>query len=80
MFDLYSSSSQALEFRNEDQACLVARSKCYLQLGSTKAALEDAESSLKDDAKYHRVNDIHALAYTYDDGIYIPLLGIVSKS
>ncbi len=46
---------QALDFKNDDQPCLVARSKCHLQLGNTKAALDDAELSLKEDTKYHRV-------------------------
>lgn len=33
----------------------MARSKCYLQLGEASSALEDAEASLKEDKKYHRV-------------------------
>ena len=47
---------QALDIQNNDKSCLVARSKCYLQLGNAEAALQDAEASLKDDKNYHRVN------------------------
>lgn len=47
---------QALEFQPDDRPCLVERSKCYLQLGDMTAALADAEASLKDDKKYHRVS------------------------
>jgi len=46
---------QALGFQPEDKSCLVARSKCYLQLGESSAALQDAEASLKEDKKYHKV-------------------------
>ena len=46
---------QALEFQPEDKSCLVARSKCHLQLGDAAAALKDAEESLKEDKKYHKV-------------------------
>lgn len=34
----------------------VARSKCYIQLGLPKKALQDAERTLKDDDKYYRVS------------------------
>jgi tetratricopeptide (TPR) repeat protein len=37
-----------------DKAALVARSKCYLQLGSTSLALQDAEDSLKENKEYHK--------------------------
>ena len=47
--------TQALEFQQDDQPCLVARSKCYLQLGDASLALQDAEASLKEDKKYHKV-------------------------
>lgn len=47
---------QALDLQPEDKSCLVARSKCYLQLGEASSALEDAEASLKEDKKYHRVS------------------------
>ena len=46
---------KALELQPEDKSCFVARSKCYLQLGDASAALQDAETSLKEDKKYHRV-------------------------
>ena len=47
---------QALDIQNNDKSCLVARSKCNLQLGNPEAALQDAEASLKDDKNYHRVS------------------------
>ena len=47
---------QALELQPEDRPCLVERSKCYLQLGDTATALADAEASLKENKKYHRVS------------------------
>lgn len=46
---------QALELREGDRACLVARSKCHLQLGDNTLALNDAESSLSEDLEYHKV-------------------------
>ena len=39
----------------------MARSKCYLQLGDASSALQDAEASLKEDNKYHRVSSFKAL-------------------
>ena len=38
----------------ESKPCLVARSKCYLRLGDTTLALQDAEESLKEDKCYHK--------------------------
>ena len=55
MYKLYG-VVQALDLQSEDKSCLVARSKCYLQLGEASLALEDAEASLKEDKKYHRVS------------------------
>ncbi|XP_071481076.1 outer dynein arm-docking complex subunit 4-like [Diadema antillarum] len=46
------SYSTALEIEPTDKNCLVARSKCHLQLGDSKAALKDAEAALEDDEKY----------------------------
>ncbi|XP_029713149.1 outer dynein arm-docking complex subunit 4 isoform X2 [Aedes albopictus] len=37
---------QALEMNTNDQSALVARSKCYLQLGEPAKALQDAETAL----------------------------------
>lgn len=37
---------QALDMNNNDQSALVARSKCYLQLGEPAKALQDAETAL----------------------------------
>lgn len=45
---------QALDLQPEEISCLVARSKCYLHLGETKLALEDAEDSLKENKLYHK--------------------------
>ena len=52
---------QALEIRKEDQSCLVARSRCYLQLGDTDNALKDAETSLADDTTFHKVSIAHGI-------------------
>ena len=49
-------SLQALEFQPEDKLCLVARSRCHLRLGDATEALKDAEESLKEDQKYHKVS------------------------
>ncbi|KAK2150784.1 hypothetical protein LSH36_389g01003 [Paralvinella palmiformis] len=48
------SYTTALEVRRGDRDCLVARSKCYLQLGNTEQALKDAESSLAENKDYHK--------------------------
>lgn len=37
---------QALEMNNNDQNALVARSRCFLQLGEPGKALQDAETAL----------------------------------
>lgn len=46
------SYTQALEIQPGYKACLVQRSKCYLHLGDTDAALRDAEESLAEDPEY----------------------------
>lgn len=46
---------QALELSPGEKNCLVARSKCHLQLGDMQSALNDAESSLEEDSKFHKV-------------------------
>eukprot|EP00126_Sphaerothecum_destruens_P004683 Sdes_comp18327_c0_seq1m8051 len=46
------SFTKALEIRPTDKNCLVARSKCHLQIGDNDAALADAETSLKDTPEY----------------------------
>ena len=46
---------QAMELRNDDRNCLVARSRCYLQLGDTDSALKDAEASMQEDANFFKV-------------------------
>lgn len=44
----------ALELRPDDRNCLVARSRCYLQLGNSAKALKDADASMKDDGTFFR--------------------------
>ncbi|XP_067686623.1 outer dynein arm-docking complex subunit 4-like [Haliotis asinina] len=48
------SYTTALELQTGDKTCLVARSKCHLQLGDTKNALADAEASLEEDKTFHK--------------------------
>ncbi|XP_072032097.1 outer dynein arm-docking complex subunit 4-like isoform X3 [Amphiura filiformis] len=48
------SYSTALEIEPADKNCLVARSKCHLQLGNADEALRDAEASLEEDKEYHK--------------------------
>lgn len=50
------SYNTALELTGEnlDKNCLVARSKCYLQLGDTEKALNDAEQSLSEEKEFHK--------------------------
>ncbi|XP_046573347.1 LOW QUALITY PROTEIN: outer dynein arm-docking complex subunit 4-like [Haliotis rubra] len=48
------SYTTALELQTGDKTCLVARSKCHLQLGDTKNALADAEASLQEDKTFHK--------------------------
>ncbi|XP_070570632.1 outer dynein arm-docking complex subunit 4-like isoform X4 [Ptychodera flava] len=46
------SYNTALEIEPTDKGCLVARSKCYLQLGDSQAALRDAEAALSEDKEF----------------------------
>lgn len=46
---------QALELQPTDKNALVARSKCYLQLGDAQAALRDAEAALAADKDFNKV-------------------------
>ncbi|KAI8837271.1 hypothetical protein BJ741DRAFT_604269 [Chytriomyces cf. hyalinus JEL632] len=46
--------TKALGMRLGDKNCHVARSKCYLQLGDSQAALEDADMALKEDPEYFK--------------------------
>ncbi|XP_013787907.2 tetratricopeptide repeat protein 25-like, partial [Limulus polyphemus] len=41
--------NKALDVHPTNKDCLVARSKCYLQLGNSEAALRDAETALAED-------------------------------
>ena len=54
-------SLQALELQPGDRGCLVARSRCYLQLGDPDKALNDAEESLVEDKEFHKVCVIQTL-------------------
>ncbi|KAJ3274776.1 Tetratricopeptide repeat protein 25 [Terramyces sp. JEL0728] len=46
--------SKALHLRPLDKNALVARSKCYLQLGDTQKALQDADTSLTDEVDFFK--------------------------
>ena len=46
---------QAMELRSDDRNCLVARSRCYLQMGDTSNALADAEASMQEDSTFFKV-------------------------
>lgn len=46
--------SKALTLRPTEKNCLVSRSKCYLQLGDSQAALTDADASLKEDSEFFK--------------------------
>lgn len=46
--------TKALILRPIDKTCLVARSKCYLQLGDPQSALKDAELALKEDKDFFK--------------------------
>lgn len=54
---------QALDLEQGNVIALVARSKCYLHIGDAQAALQDAESSLKNNENYHRVSNKLNLIY-----------------
>ncbi|XP_076374178.1 outer dynein arm-docking complex subunit 4-like isoform X2 [Tachypleus tridentatus] len=41
--------NKALDLHPTNKDCLIARSKCYLQLGNSEAALRDAETALGED-------------------------------
>ena len=43
----------------DDEHCLVTRSKCYLQLGNSQAALTDAEAALEINPKLIKVSITH---------------------
>ncbi|KAJ1554500.1 Tetratricopeptide repeat protein 25 [Cladochytrium tenue] len=46
--------TKALALRPTDKNGLVARSKCFLQLGDSQASLEDANSALKEDPEFFK--------------------------
>jgi len=46
--------NKALEIEKDNPLGLVARSKCYLQLGDAQSSLNDAEASLADNKEYYR--------------------------
>lgn len=45
---------QALTLKPGDKNGLVARSRCYLQLGDPHAALEDADHALREDGDFFK--------------------------
>jgi hypothetical protein len=44
-----------LDIKPTDKFVLVARSRCYLAVGDSKSALEDAESALREDKDFFKV-------------------------
>lgn len=44
----------ALDQQPDECSCLVARSKCFLEMNEPHKALQDAEDSLKDDREFHK--------------------------
>lgn len=48
------SYTKALMLKPGDKSCLVARSKCYLQIGDPQSALNDADECIKNDKNYHK--------------------------
>lgn len=44
----------ALDVQPNDISCLVARSKCYLEMNEPMKALQDAEDSLSENGRFHR--------------------------
>ncbi|KAL2919314.1 hypothetical protein HK105_200957 [Polyrhizophydium stewartii] len=46
--------TRALALRPQDKHCLVCRSRCYIQIGSPRLALGDADASLSDDPTYFK--------------------------
>ncbi|KAK3577964.1 hypothetical protein CHS0354_020803 [Potamilus streckersoni] len=48
------SYTMALDLQENDKNCLVSRSKCYLKLGDTENALQDAEAALTEDKTFHK--------------------------
>ncbi|CAK8674799.1 outer dynein arm-docking complex subunit 4-like isoform X2 [Clavelina lepadiformis] len=48
------SYTTALELEASNNTALVARSKCYLQIGDAQLALQDAEASLMENKEFHK--------------------------
>ncbi|KAJ3313643.1 Tetratricopeptide repeat protein 25 [Boothiomyces sp. JEL0838] len=46
--------TKAIEIRPTDKHCLVARARCYIQIGCPQEALKDANTSLKEDQTYYK--------------------------
>jgi tetratricopeptide (TPR) repeat protein len=61
--------TKALDIKPSDKHCLVARSRCYIQIGSPQDALKDANASLKDDPAYYKGIYLKAEAL-YAEGYY----------
>uniref|UniRef100_A0A3P9JEF8 Uncharacterized protein n=1 Tax=Oryzias latipes TaxID=8090 RepID=A0A3P9JEF8_ORYLA len=48
--------TSALEFQPEDKECLIGRSKCCMNEGRLRKALQDAELSLRHDKSFPEVS------------------------
>ncbi|KAI8900595.1 hypothetical protein BC833DRAFT_523307 [Globomyces pollinis-pini] len=46
--------TKAIEIRPTDKHCLVCRARCYIQIGAARHALQDANTSLKEDPNYYK--------------------------
>ncbi|KAI9206870.1 uncharacterized protein BJ171DRAFT_495029 [Polychytrium aggregatum] len=46
--------TEALALQPTHKHCLVARSRCFIQIGQPLQALQDADASLKDDPTFHK--------------------------
>ncbi|XP_037331864.2 outer dynein arm-docking complex subunit 4 isoform X2 [Pungitius pungitius] len=49
-----SSYTSALAIKPDDKTCFVGRSKCYLMVGQSQSALNDAEASLTEDKSFFK--------------------------
>jgi tetratricopeptide (TPR) repeat protein len=66
--------TKALEIKPMDQHCLVQRSRCYIQIGAAKEALEDANASLQNKEDYYKGVYLKAEALYYQGNFENALL------